>query len=292
MKDTPVVIVGTENEGKVKPFLGNEYYRVPYRQIWWPKETYKGITFDQIVQGLRDPQIRENILNIILYRRYQQPLADWDPSDRFVMFVRKDLAAQVWDLGAAPAAVAEAIADPFADKYQLPAATQLVGGINGAGPGQMQQPRNLAVAADGRIYALDSGNHRVQVFNPDGSFAFEFGSFGEQPGQFNEPWGIAIGPDGRVYIADTWNHRIQVFDPEGNLVNSWGGFVSTDGQLGQMGVFWGPRGSRLRSQRQSARYRHRQQARPGLRSRRQRPHPIRRRWPRCRLFRRAGRHRR
>ncbi len=158
------------------------------------------------------------------------------------MFVRKDIAAQVWDLGAAPEVVAEAIVDPFEGKVRLDSASQIVGGSEGAGPGQLQQPRNVAVAPDGRIYVADSGNHRIVVFNPDGSMPSEWGEFGEAQGQFNEPWGIAIAADGTVYVADTWNHRIQAFDAEGVPINSWGSFVSTEGGLGQPGVFWGPRG--------------------------------------------------
>lgn len=254
LKDAPVVLVGTENEEKVKPYLGNDYYRIPYRQIWWPKETYKqlesGITLEDgttlkglplLFKWLTTPEDRQALIDVILYRRYKQPLAEWDPADHFLMFVRKDIAAQVWDMGAAPVAVAEAVADPFDGKYRLEPALQIVGGSAGQGPGQLQQPRNVAIGPDGRIYVADSGNHRIVVFNPDGTYAFDWGTFGEQQGQFNEPWGIAISDDGTVYVADTWNHRIQVFDPEGKFLRSWGAFVSTEGQLGQLGVFWGPR---------------------------------------------------
>lgn len=246
LRDVPVVIVGIENEGKVKPFLGNQYYRIPYRQIWWPKETYKDLTWQRIWDGLRDPVIRRNVLDVILYRRYRQPLAEWDPADRFILFVRKDIGAQVWQLGAAPAAVPEVVTDPFEGKYRLEPAVQIIGGIGGSAPGQFQQPRGLAIAPkgspfEGRIYVADTGNHRIQVFEPDGTFAFGWGSFGEAPGQFNEPWSVGVAADGRVYVVDTWNHRIQVFTPDGQFLKQWGAFVSTDGQLGQMGVFWGPR---------------------------------------------------
>ncbi|NOZ51163.1 MAG: TIGR03663 family protein [Chloroflexi bacterium] len=254
LKDAPVVLIGTENEEKVKPYLGNNYYRIPYRQIWWPKETYKQL-IDGLPQAdgtvlkggkllfkwLSDPEMRGRMWNIILYRRYDQPLADWDPADHFLMFVRKDIAAQVWSLGAAPAAVVEVQTDPFENKYRLESAVQIVGGMKGPGPGQLQQPRAAALAPDGRLYVADTGNHRIVVFNPDGSYAFDWGSFGEAQGQFNEPWGIAIGPDGRVYVSDTWNHRIQVFTADGTFIKNWGGFASTDGLLGQQGVFWGPR---------------------------------------------------
>lgn len=240
LQDAPVVLIGTENEGKVKPYLGNNYYRIPYRQIWWPKETYKDLTWQRIWDGLRDPQIRKNVLDVILYRRYQQPLADWDPSDRVLMFVRKDIANQVWDLGAAPAIEQVEVVDPFEGKYRLESATQILGGVSGEAPGQLKQPRDAAVGPEGRIYVADTGNHRIQVFNPDGSFAFGWGSFGEGDGQFNEPWGIAASAD-RIYVVDTWNHRLQVFTPDGQFLSKWGAFVSTDGQLGQQGVFWGPR---------------------------------------------------
>ena len=243
LKDAPVVLIGTENEGKVKPYLADNYYRIPYRQIWWPKETYKDLTWQRIWDGVRDPVVRKNVLDVILYRRYQQPLADWDPSDRLLLFVRKDIASQVWNLGAAPASVAvEAPVDPFLEKNVLIPAARILGGVAGPEPGQFQQPRNMAVAPDGRIYVADTANHRIQVFNPDGGYVSTWGSFGEAQGQFNEPWGVAVGTDGRIYVLDTWNHRVQVFSPEGQFQKSWGAFVSTDGQLGEPGVFWGPRG--------------------------------------------------
>ena len=251
LKDAPVVLVGIENEGKAKPFLGNKYYRIEYRQIWWPKETYKQLVDGvpqadgTVLKGLpllwswiKDPHARKVFWDIVLYRKYEQPIADWSPADHFLMFIRKDIAAQVWDLTTLPALAEEGTisTDPFEDKYIDHPAIQIVGG-----PGQLATPRNMAVAADGRIYVADTGNHRIVIFSPEGQMITSWGSFGDQPGQFNEPWDVAIGPDGNVYVADTWNHRIQKFSPEGEFITAWGGFVSTDGQLGQMGVFWGPR---------------------------------------------------
>ncbi len=250
LKDAPVVLVGIENEGKAKPFLGKKYYRIEYRQIWWPKETYKQLVDGvpqpdgTVLKGLpllwhwmRDPHARKVFWDVVLYRKYEQPIAEWSPADHFVMFIRKDIAAQVWDLTTLPAlAEAESIsADPFETKYiDHPAIQQI-------GQGQLATPRNMAVAPDGRVYVADTGNHRIVVFSPEGEMLTSWGAFGAEPGQFNEPWDVAVGPDGNIYVADTWNHRVQKFSPDGKFITMWGAFVSTDGQLGQMGVFWGPR---------------------------------------------------
>ena len=82
-------------------------------------------------------------------------------------------------------------------------------------------PRDIALDAEGRIFVTDTGNKRVQVFEPDGTFAFDWGGGGIAAGYLDEPVGIAIGPTGEVYVADTWNKRIQVFDREGAYLREW-----------------------------------------------------------------------
>lgn len=83
-------------------------------------------------------------------------------------------------------------------------------------------PRGLAVGADGRVYVADTGNKRVQVFNPDGQFAGQWGGAGAVEGYLDEPVGIAVDAvEGAVYVADTWNRRVQVFDPSGNFLRQW-----------------------------------------------------------------------
>jgi hypothetical protein len=42
--DAPVVIVGSGNDAKAKPYLGDKYYRRNYRLVWWPAEDYKSLT--------------------------------------------------------------------------------------------------------------------------------------------------------------------------------------------------------------------------------------------------------
>ncbi len=92
-------------------------------------------------------------------------------------------------------------------------------GSSGTGPGQFNSVGSLMVGPDGRIFAVDSGNDRIQVFQSDGTFIGQWGVYGTAPGQFSNAVGISLGPDGKVYAGD--NRRIQVFEPDGQFVRQW-----------------------------------------------------------------------
>jgi len=86
--------------------------------------------------------------------------------------------------------------------------------------------------ASGDVYVVDSGNDRVQRFDPDGNFLSKFGSAGSGPGQFEEPQAIAVDQaSGDLYVADRGNDRVQQFDADGTFVNQFGGAGSGDGQM-------------------------------------------------------------
>src|SRR5215217_288090 len=86
--------------------------------------------------------------------------------------------------------------------------------------------------ADGNIYVLDTGNHRVQKFDPDRKFLLAWGSKGDGEGQFLAPPSIAVSPDGRVYVSDEKRHDVQIFDSEGTYLGALGEEGSGDGQFG------------------------------------------------------------
>ncbi len=81
-------------------------------------------------------------------------------------------------------------------------------------PGLFWGPRDIAIGPDGLVYVSDTGNKRIQVFDPDGTFVRTFGAEGSAPGQFNEPVGLAFLGDALV-VADAWNGRIQLLDTSG-----------------------------------------------------------------------------
>lgn len=91
-------------------------------------------------------------------------------------------------------------------------------GKRGTGEGEFNLARDAAIAPDGRVYVVDSGNFRIQVFDRDGKFVKAFGSVGRYPGNFARPREIAIDREGRVYVSDAAFGNLQIFDGDGQLL--------------------------------------------------------------------------
>jgi DNA-binding beta-propeller fold protein YncE len=104
------------------------------------------------------------------------------------------------------------------EALELPAGRAF--GVTGAGPGQLSEPRGVAVDAKGNLYVADSKNSRIAIFDGNGAFMRAVGSGGGE-GQLKEPSGVAVGPDGTIYVADTWNHRVARFGPNGEWLGEW-----------------------------------------------------------------------
>ncbi len=110
-------------------------------------------------------------------------------------------------------------------------------GTKGSGPGQFNNPTGVAVDNESRIYAADSGNNRIQVFDSKGNFLTAFGSSGSNPGQFSNPQGVAVDSDHRIYVCDKNNKRVQIlqFDPASNTV-SYTGMLTGKALQGPTGI--------------------------------------------------------
>jgi streptogramin lyase len=88
----------------------------------------------------------------------------------------------------------------------------------------LNNPRDLALGPDGRLYLADEMNHRVRAVDLDTGIITTVagngqGGFGGDGGQavsaaLNRPTGLEFDPQGRLYIADTYNHRIRRVNPE------------------------------------------------------------------------------
>ncbi len=86
-------------------------------------------------------------------------------------------------------------------------------GTAGGSPGQLSQPRSLAIDEQRElIYVVDYMRHTVLVYNLDGEFLFELGGRGVAPGWFNFPVSIAVNSNGEILVADYFNRRLQVLE--------------------------------------------------------------------------------
>ena len=86
------------------------------------------------------------------------------------------------------------------------------------GPGKLAQPVGVAVSAAGDVFVSSSGDHRIVVFGPDGTFRRHFGQQGGGPGALARPMNLSIGPDDLLYVAEYLNDRISVFQLDGTFV--------------------------------------------------------------------------
>ena len=61
-------------------------------------------------------------------------------------------------------------------------------------PLQFNHPSGIAVHPSGRVFVVESLNHRIQVLNPDLTYSHMFGSKGSALGQFGFPmmWLLAV----------------------------------------------------------------------------------------------------
>ena len=114
-------------------------------------------------------------------------------------------------------------------------------GKEGSGEEMFKFPLGVAVGDVDEIVVTDQLNHRVQVFDSNGTFLRSFGHRGENGGEFKYPFGIVISKDRNIFVADNNNHRIQILSWEGRHLGSFGGKGSLDSQLS------GPRGLSLDS---------------------------------------------
>jgi len=84
-------------------------------------------------------------------------------------------------------------------------------GTNGQGDGQLNFPAGMVFDSSGNIFVANMNNHRIQKFDPEMSFLFEFGTQGLLPGQLNNPAAIILDTNGNAYISEMGNSRIQHF---------------------------------------------------------------------------------
>ena len=74
--------------------------------------------------------------------------------------------------------------------------------------------QSLAVDAAGRLHALDSQMHVIQVLDAaSGTFLASYGTRGTAPGELNLPLDIALSDYGELAVANALNQRVELLTP-------------------------------------------------------------------------------
>ena len=87
------------------------------------------------------------------------------------------------------------------------------GGANaGNQPGEFYEPNDIRFFKN-KVYICDSGNGRVQIFDPDLKYTESFGNKGRKKDEFSWPEDIDFDVDGNAYIVDSHKVCVTVFSP-------------------------------------------------------------------------------
>lgn len=276
MDGAAVILIGAVNRSTVEPLLEDRYQAFEYARMWWPMQDYFNLNATRILNTFAlqshdpDPQVAADTVNkAALVRRglfdiwwmrdfstYSQgvgsniTLTNWPVVEEMVMYVRKDIAAQVWQYGAGDGSAINPIAQEevslcVSNWTEIPAVLEFQ-----TAAAALRGPIGVDVGADGKVYVAEDSNNRISVFNPDGTFDRSYGEFGDvtQNGLFfQRPNSVAVTDDGTIYVVDTWNFRIRKFNADWGQQTAWGSSVMLGINAPQQPTdgFWGPRDAAL-----------------------------------------------
>jgi len=85
-------------------------------------------------------------------------------------------------------------------------------GTRGSGNAQLNDPQSVVVDKNGLVYVADTGNQRIEVFEPNGAFAFSFKGNNYSGYNSYEVTGLAFSPNGNVlYVLLSNVSKVQRF---------------------------------------------------------------------------------
>jgi DNA-binding beta-propeller fold protein YncE len=88
--------------------------------------------------------------------------------------------------------------------------------------GQLNRPTGIQIVGN-KLYVVDTGEHKVVVFDLKGTYLSSFGQRGAGIGEFNYPLQIAERSDtSGLFVLDGLNYRVQKFDAGGKFASTFG----------------------------------------------------------------------
>jgi DNA-binding beta-propeller fold protein YncE len=83
------------------------------------------------------------------------------------------------------------------------------------------QIRDIEVDAQGNIYAVESKEKNVRVFDRKGAYLRSIGGPGQGPGEFNEPADVHVNSAGEVIVTDGASRSVKFFSSDGTYLRQY-----------------------------------------------------------------------
>jgi DNA-binding beta-propeller fold protein YncE len=100
----------------------------------------------------------------------------------------------------------------------------------GTEPGENMDAEFMDIT-HGLLYLADTGNNRVDVFDLEGNFKFDFGGKGSGTGQMRRPEAAKADSQGNIWVSDLGNNRILLYSKDGQFLKQWGKEGNAKGQF-------------------------------------------------------------
>ena len=78
-------------------------------------------------------------------------------------------------------------------------------------------PGDIYVDSLGKVYVVDTYNHRILIYDSSGKLLRELGGKGNIGGLFQFPRGVCVDPSGNIFVCED-SGRIQVFNSSGTFM--------------------------------------------------------------------------
>ncbi len=89
---------------------------------------------------------------------------------------------------------------------------------------ELERPMAISLSSDAQeLYVVDTGNHRINIYDRNGKIKRQFGELGSAKGQMKYPLDLSVAPDGTFYIIEYENSRLSRYSPDGEFLGNWGG---------------------------------------------------------------------
>ena len=97
-------------------------------------------------------------------------------------------------------------------------------GVKGTANGEFNNPHNIIIDNQDRIYVADRNNSRVQIFDKNGNHLNNWAHVGK-------PWGLAITKEQIIYLGEGTHGKVFKLDLDGNILGEYSNHGKEKGQV-------------------------------------------------------------